>query len=231
MQGVTGEKFMKSLALAFAGLACVACTQPQMSEALSGRELRPQKAGINVGSLYFAREAPTNDLSRPVNLERLCEINLAKYDIVSLQDTESRDIDLTRQLEATGALSGIKNYFVTLGLSGGFSDYFDYKLTNVRDKSITLTEAEKIFNDRAFQSDCKYWRANVSRERWARYQVLSLTTGDIVLQQKNAANLSADVQAKISVAEPALKASLKRDYKLIVTGKGLVVAVSPVIRD
>lgn len=226
---------MKTVALALTGIVCAACAQPQLNEkgVLSGRELRPQKAGINVGSLYFARETPTNDSSKPVNLEPLCEINLEKYGIIARTDAdgERRDIDLSGQLEASGALSGIKNYLVTAGIGGGFSDYFEYKLTNVRDSSITWTQAQAIFNDRAFQNDCKYWRSNISREQWARYQVLSLTVGDIVFQQKNATNLSPDIQAKISVAEPALKASLKRDYKLLVSGKGLVVAVNQVIRD
>lgn len=222
---------MKAALALLAGLACASCHHTSAPAVLGGRILQPHKAGINVGSLYFAREAPTNDQSRPVNLERLCEINLEKYNVTPVYETETLDIDLASQLEATGALSGIKNYFVSLGLSGGFSDYYEYKLTNVRDRSITLDEAERIFNGRAFRSDCRYWRSNVSRANWARYQVLSLKTGDIALQQKSSANLSADVKAKISVAEPQLKAALKNEYKLAVSGKGLVISVSPIIRD
>lgn len=216
----------------FVAAICAACTvTPDPSPSFGGRELRPAKAGINVGSLYFARERATNDQNEPVNLERLCEINLARYDIQPMEDVRVADIDLTAQLEAAGALSGIKNYFVEIGLSGSFSDYFEYKATNVRERSITLSEAEKIFTSRAFDEDCKYWRSNVSRENWARYQVLSLKTGDIVFQQRNNASLGADVSGKIATVEPALKASLKRDFKLILSGSGLVFAVSPIVRE
>lgn len=214
-----------------AALLCGACTTPQLGDAIGGRELRPPRAGINVGSLYFAREKATDDQSRPFNLEPLCEINLARYGVVPSPDREVADIDLSGKLEATGALSGIRNYFAELGLSGSFSDYFEYKATNVREQSITLEEAERIFESRAFRQDCKRWTGNITRWNWARYQVLSFKTGDIVFQQKGNAGLSADVKAKIAVAEPRLKASLKREYALVLNGTNLVFAVSPFIRE
>lgn len=197
---------------------------------MGGRELRPARAGINVGSLYFAREAATNDASKPVNLERLCEVSLASYGIKP-EPAVQTDIDLTNRIDGTGALSGIRNIFVDLGLSGNFNDYFEYKLTNVVDYSISYQEAQNVFKARAFKSDCKDWRANISRENWARYQVLSIKTGDIVFQRKREIAGSADLKARIAAAEPQLKAALSRTYKLAVSGRGVVVAVNPIIRD
>lgn len=222
---------MKAVSALFLAAFSAACTTIDVPGSIGGRELRPATAGINVGSLYFAREEATNDLSRPVNLDRLCEVNLARYGVVPMEDVKVADIDLTGQLEVTGALSGIKNYFAEIGLSGSFGDYFEYKATNVRQKSITLTEAERVFESRAFRTDCKGWRAKISRENWARYQVLSVMTGDIVFQMRENAGLSTEIKAKIAVAEPALKASLKREQKLVLSGTGLVFAVSPIIRD
>lgn len=216
-----------------AALLCGACTTPQsrIDDAIGGRELRPARAGIKVGSLYFARERATDDQSRPFNLEPLCEINLDRYGIVPQTDMAVADIDLSGRLEATGALTGIRNYFAEIGLSGSFSDYFEYKITNVRAQSITLDEAERVFESRAFRRDCKRWTGNITRWNWARYQVLSFKTGDIVFQRKSDAGLSAEVKAKIAVAEPRLKASLKREHALVLSGTNLVFAVSPFIRE
>ena len=91
--------------------------------------------------------------------------------------------------------------------------------------------SENVFKARAFKSDCKDWRANISRENWARYQVLSIKTGDIVFQRKREIAGSADLKARIAAAEPQLKAALSRTYKLAVSGRGVVAAVNPIIRD
>jgi hypothetical protein len=219
-----------SIACGLLAAGCATSPQPDLAGGTGGRELRPARAGINVGSLYFAREKATEDRSRPVNLERLCEVDLARYAVLPV-DARQSDVDLSFKLEASGAVSGIKNIFVNLGLSGNFSDHFEYKLTNVVDRSISYQEAETLFADRAFKRDCSHWRRNISRENWARYQVLSLKTGDIVLRQKTDSGVSADIKAKIAVAEPQLKAALSRSYNLAVSGQGMVIAVNPIIRD
>lgn len=224
---------MKCVLPLTAALLCGACTTPQskIEDAIGGRELRPARAGIEVGALYFAREKATDDQSRPFNLEPLCGVKLASYGIVPQTDIAVADIDLSGKLEATGALDGIRNYFAEIGLSGSFSDYFEYKATNVRLQSIALEDAERIFESRAFRADCKRWTGNITRWNWARYQILSFKSGDIVFQRKSDAGLSADVKAKIAVAEPKLKASLRREHSLILSGTNLVFAVSPFIRD
>lgn len=192
--------------------------------------MRPARAGINVGSLYFAREMATNDSSRPVNLERLCEIRLERHAVLPVEAAQA-DVDLSHKIDTTGAVSGIRNIFVNVGLSANFNDHFEYKLTNVVDRSISYQEAQTLFDDRAFRRDCKYWRQNISRENWARYQILSIKTGDIVLQRKSDSGASADIKAKIAVAEPQLKAALSRQYNLAVSGRGMVIAVNPIIRE
>ncbi|CAN5187416.1 hypothetical protein BH10PSE8_BH10PSE8_18510 [soil metagenome] len=221
-----------SIWIAF-GILAAGCAPPRpvdFSGDTGGRELRPARAGINVGSLYFARETATNDASKPVNLERLCEVTLERQAILPVE-VKQADLDLTYKIDATGAVSGIKNIFVNVGLTGNFNDHFEYKLTNVVDRSISYQEAETLFNDRAFRRDCSSWRSNISRENWARYQVLSIKTGDIVLQRKSGIGGSADIKAKIAVAEPALKAALSRQYNLAVSGRGMVIAVNPIIRE
>jgi hypothetical protein len=219
-----------SIACGLLAAGCATSPPGTVSPEIGGRELRPARAGINVGSLYFAREKATEDRSRPVNLERLCEVNLATYAVLPV-DARQSDLDLSFKLEASGAVSGIKNIFVNLGLGGNFSDHFEYKLTNVVDRSITYQEAERLFSDRAFKRDCSHWRRNISRENWARYQILSIKTGDIVLRQKTDSGASADIKAKIAVAEPQLKAALSRSYNLAVSGQGMVIAVNPIIRE
>lgn len=215
------------------GLLAAGCASPQpinTSEISGGRELRPVRAGINVGSLYFARERATDDRSKPVNLERLCEVRLDRLAISPVEAAQA-DVDLSQNIEASGALSGIRNIFVNVGLSANFNDHFEYKLTNVVDRSISYQEAQNLFDDRAFRQDCRSWRDNISRQRWARYQILSIKTGDIVLQRKSGSGGSADIEARIATAEPKLKAALSRQYNLAVSGRGMVVAVNPIIRE
>jgi hypothetical protein len=221
-----------SIWMAFGLLAAGCVPQPSIDPGLwtGGRELRPARAGINVGSLYFARETATNDASRPVNLERLCEIRLERHAVLPVEVAQA-DIDLSYKIDATGAVSGIKNIFVNVGLNANFNDHFDYKLTNVVDRSISYQEAQTLFNDRAFRKDCRDWSQRISRENWARYQVLSIKTGDIVLQRKSDSGGSADIKARIAVAEPQLKAALSRQYNLAVNGRGMVIAVNPIIRE
>lgn len=219
-----------SIACGLLAAGCATSPQTDLPAGTGGRELRPARAGINVGSLYFAREQATEDRSRPVNLERLCEVNLERYAVLPV-DAKQSDLDLSFKLEASGAVSGIKNIFVNIGLGGNFSDHFEYKLTNVVDRSISYQEAQTIFRDRGFRKDCSEWRSNISREKWARYQILSVKTGDIVLRQKTDSGVSADIKAKIAVAEPQLKAALSRSYNLAVSGQGMVIAVNPIIRE
>jgi hypothetical protein len=218
--------------MAFGLLAagCVPSPSPDTSKETGGRELRPARAGISVGSLYFAREAATNDASRPVNLERLCEVRLERLAILPVEVAQA-DVDLSHKIDATGNVSGIKNIFVNVGLNANFNDHFEYKLTNVVDRSISYQEAQTLFDDRAFRKDCSHWRKNISRENWARYQVLSIKTGDLVLQRKSNSGGSADIEAKIAVAEPKLQAALARQYNLGMSGRGMVVAISPIIRE
>lgn len=196
------------------------------------RELRPPRAGIQVGSLYFVREAPTAELSRPANLERLCTVNLAKYGISPMDGQTVADIDLLTKYEGSGSLDGIKNDFLSLGFTGSISDYFDYKLTNVKRADISYDEAQRIFNDRGFHQDCKSWRGNIAGQNWGIYQIQSVSIGDIVFTRKPL-NLSfdANASAKLASLEPKLKASLKREAQADFNGKGVVATFGPILRN
>src|SRR6478735_8151527 len=89
-------------ALGLVVVGCVPKSPPAVE--LGGRELRPARAGINVGSLYFARETATNDLSRPADLLRLCEVRIENYPVQPV-NARQVDIDLSSQVEASGGAS------------------------------------------------------------------------------------------------------------------------------
>lgn len=229
-----GVIMIKPSICAVVGILAAGCgpalQAPDLSGPSGGRELRPARAGINVGSLYFAREAATDETSKPVNLEELCEVRLDTYGVTPV-DVKQVDVDLSSQLDGTGTLSGIKNILVDLGLTGNLNDYYEYKLTNVVSRSITYQEAQNVFKARAFKGKCPDWRANISKNNWARYQILSIKTGDIVFQRKSDIGVGAEIKAKIAVAEPQLKAALSNKYNLAMSGRGVVIAVNPIIRE
>jgi hypothetical protein len=201
-----------------------------LSTDIGGRELRPPRAGINVGSLYFVREAPTNDLSRPANLERLCDANLAVYNVAPVSAAVA-DIDLLRNLEASGYLNVVKSVLLNVGLAGNVSRYFEYKLVNVTQTDISLQDAQNIFDARAFRRDCTTWRGNIAGQNWAQYQVIAIKTGDIEFRRKTGFGLGADIAVKLEAVEPALKAAIKRETGANFSGKGVVAVFSPIPRN
>lgn len=204
------------------------CTSPILT---GERELRPPRAGVEVGSLYYVRERPTNDLSRPANLERLCTVNLGRYGVTPKAGQQIADIDLLSKLEFEGTLSGIQTELVSLGLSGSVSNYFEYKLSNVTRTDIDYVDAEKIFRQRATQDDCLQWRGNIERNNWGIYQIQSISIGDIKFARKNEFSSGVDASAKLRVVEPKLKASIKNTTGVQFGGKGLVVTFAPIPRN
>lgn len=229
---------MRSICAAFAAaLLLGGCVSTGMSSEFSPgvfgeRELRPPRAGIQVGSLYYVRETPTVELSRPANLERLCNVNLSKYGISPLEGQAVADIDLLRKYEATGSLDGVKTTFFSLGFSGSLSDYFEYKLTNVKRTDISYDEAQRIYNDRAFRKDCTSWRGNIAGQRWGIYQIQSVSVGDIIFTRKPLNfGLDANASAKLASIEPQLKASIKREAQAGFNGKGVVASFGPLLRN
>lgn len=226
---------MKPIAAAFLALAVAACnytsqTSPQPGD-IGGRELRPPRAGILVGSLYYVREKPTDDLSKPANLESLCDVNLAAYGVQTKPPIKVADIDLMSRLETEGRLSGIAAMLVDIGLEGNVSNYFEYKLTNVTQTEISANDAEKVYENRAFQEDCAAWRRNISLLKWGRYQITAIKEGDISFARKSEVGTSGDVSVKLKAIEPALKAELRRETGATFTGKGLVAVFSPIQRN
>jgi hypothetical protein len=195
------------------------------------RELRPPRAGIEIGSLYFVRERPTDDVSKPANLERLCTINLARYGVTPKPPQPVADIDLLGKLEVEGALSGLRTELASLGVSGSLNNFFEYKLTNVNRVDIDYVDAEKIFKERATREDCLNWRGNIEANKWGIYQIQSISIGDISFSRKREFGVAGDASAKLGTLEPKLKASIKRTTGAQFGGKGLVVTFSPIKRN
>ena len=198
---------------------------------IEGRLLQPPREGIKVGSLYYVREKPTNSFKKGAYLESLCYINLDKYGIVPEGPFSTADIDFSRQLELSGAISGLNARIADVGLDGKFSDYFEYKLTNAKRVDITGVDAEKLFRSRAFQDDCLGWRNNISKNGWAAYQILSVTYGDISFGPKTTASLSPTVSLKLASITPSIKSTISSTTQTKTSGKGLVVSFTPIIRN
>lgn len=226
---------MKQIAATILALGLAACAHASQTspatEDIGGRELRPPRAGITVGSLYFVREKPTDDLSRPANLERLCDVNLTVYGVETTGPVRVADIDLMSRLEANGSLGGIATVFVKAGLQGNISRYFEYKLINVTQTDISLNDAENIYANRAFRKDCAAWRQNIGALNWGKYQIIAIKVGDLSFARKSISGASADITAKLNVVEPALKAELRRETGATFSGKGLVAVFSPISRN
>ncbi|MBB4219229.1 hypothetical protein FHT79_006460 [Rhizobium sp. BK212] len=197
---------------------------------IGGRELRPPRAGIEVGSLYYVRETPTNDLRRPANLERLCDVNLARYN-VSSSSAKVSDIDLLGKLDADGSLNVAKQALINVGLSAQLSRYYEYKLVNVVQTDISFEDAQRIFKDRAFRGDCTSWRGNIAGQNWGQYQITAIKTGDIQFSRKSDSGLNADLSAKLKTIEPGIKASIKNETKADFSGKGVVAVFTPILRS
>jgi hypothetical protein len=195
------------------------------------RELRPPRAGIQVGSLYYVREKPTDNVSSPANLQPLCSVNLATYGITLASPQPVADVDLLSNLALSGSLSGVQTRMATLGLNGSVSSYFEYKITNVMRTDIQYLDAEKIFSARATRDDCLNWRGNVGKNNWAIYQIQAISSGDINFGRKTDWALEADVSAKLLQIEPQVKASIKRSSSVQMNGKGLVVSFVPILRN
>ena len=205
------------------------CTTPTLFPT-EERELRPPQGGIRVGSLYYVREAPTQDISKPAHLIPLCTANLTRYHVKPQSDRVA-DIDLFDTVEASAALDGIRAQFAQLGLSGSLGDYYSYSLTNVVETDITKVEADRIFDQRGERNDCAGWRNSMRGLDWGVYQVLGISAGDIHFARSNTAGLGADVEAKIVHFEPKLKAAIKHASGLAFSGKGLVVSFQPILRN
>jgi len=194
------------------------------------RELRPPAAGIKVGSLYYVREKPTEDISTPANLIRLCTANLSTYG-VKPQTNRVADIDLLQKLDWSSSLDGIKYEFAQLGLSGSLSNYYSYSLKNVTRTDISRTEADRIFDTRGQRNDCTNWRESMRGQNWGVYQVLAISAGDIQFSRNQGAELGADVQAKLIRFEPKLKSAIRSTTGTTFSGRGLVVSFEPVLRQ
>jgi hypothetical protein len=215
-------------ALALAG--CQSSGSLNTGEVLEARFVRPPQSDVLVGSLYYAREAPTTSLTAPISIEPLCFIDYSEFGIKA--DTRAvADIDLLKATNVSGALSGIQAKLVSVGLSGDVSRYFSLKAVNVRKISLWGTDAEGLMDKLASSGKCQNWRRNIEKYGWAAYQIESIYVGDIVYSRKAGVEGSVDVSAKLDQIEPALRSSLRANSEAGLNGKALVFGIVPLPRN
>lgn len=217
-----------------AALVCIAlagCKPTGLAPELGAREIRPPQTGIYVGSLYYADEAPTGELGRPVSIESLCQVvDLRPFEVSNPTEGRVDAINIADRLSIDASASGISNALASVGLTGAFTSYFDYKMVNVTKYSIPATDADVVFEGLMSQKRC---RASVASRTGslAIYQVKAVYVGDIVFERKRGASLSADVELKLKAVQPKIAAALKREYSVGVTGRGVVFSFVPIPRN
>lgn len=202
------------------------------SDYLTARQIRPPQSGIQPGSLYYVREQPTDDLSKPAALEPLCEIKLSDSGIAQLPARTVADFDILSNLDASASLSGVETAMIKLGLKGSVSSYFGLKLVNVTKVGITHDDAETAFDKLTVGPNCKKWFKTVSKALpWAIYQIESVYVGDVDFSRKRDGSLDASLSAKLDQIQPAIEAAIKKQAHTQLSGKGLAFAFVPFRRN
>lgn len=220
----------RDFARAFAMLAALSgCTYGPAIPATVGRPVLPPQERIAVGSLYYVQEQPTDDRSKPADLQPLCILNLADYQIQTLPPNRVADINVLRVLEVQGTLSGLRSTFASVGLKGGINRYYELKLTNVSKIGLSRDDAETAFRQLRGGPKCSTWFNSVSS--LAIYQVESVYVGDLSFGRKSGTAISASVAAKLAAIEPTIEAELKSQTQSDLSGKGLVFAFVPIRRN
>lgn len=216
-------------------LILVGCGQPdqqfETDTVLSGRELKPAKSDIRLGSLYYVKEAPVRDAEQPADLQDLCIFPLDDDRSLSVTKKRIGDLNLLRDLKADGKLSGIEFRLAKLGLQGDVGRYYSYTLKNAREISLPLVDAQNLFDSKAFLDKCSGWRANIAAQGWAAYQILSYIEGDLVLERESGGRANAEASLKLAEIEPELRAELEREIGSKYEGKALVMSFNPILRN
>lgn len=222
-------KYFSALTVSLLVLAACSGRSPSASD-IGGRELRPPKSGIQIGSLYYVREEQSQSLDEPANLVKLCMFDLSNAGVSLGAPQNVADIDLLGKLDASGELDAIKLDLVSAGVSGGLTDNFSYKLTNAKELSLSLVEADRIFESQAFRKSCSGWRKSINNKGFAAYQIQSIIFGDLAFGYSREIAGNAEAKASLRVWEPKLEAAIKRLYGGSYEGKGLVVSFQPINR-
>ena len=194
-----------------------------------GRPVLPPQESVVVGSLYYVLEEPTDDRSKPADLQPLCLLNLADYEIVTLPPNRVADINVLRVLEAQGSLSGLRTTLASVGLKGGVNRYYELKLTNVSKVGLSRDDAETAFDRLRAGPKCARWFDSVSM--LAIYQVESVYVGDLSFGRKASTSFNANVSAKLATVEPTIEAELKSQTQSNLSGSRLVFAFVPIRRN
>lgn len=213
-------------------LLLAACDPNQMlpnPTLLGGTALRPPVADLAIGTLFYTKEANPN-LKGIVSFYPLCTPDLTARGFPPPTAQGSiKELNLLPNVGASGELSGIETEMASLGLQGGISRYFEYKLTNITVVSYDAVTAQNILETMDSWDRCKTWRKAMPGKPV--YQISLAYRGDIVFSQKNDASVDANLSAKIASLEPKLKLALKNATQYGVSGPGLFVVVEPVQRQ
>jgi len=222
---------MSLMAVGCTSRAAVVPQLPQVPQTwIKAREIRPPQQVINVGSLYYAREAVTADFSQPVAIEPLCFTSLEKHGVVLQPPNGVADFNLLNSMQASGGLSGIQTTLVKAGLSANLNDYYELKLTNVVKSSITHSDAETVFDALKGTEQCRKWFKNVD-PLFAIYQVESAYSGDIVFARKQTSGLDANATLTLKALQPKIEIALKNELGAGLSGKAMVFAIVPLPRN
>ncbi|QIB32742.1 hypothetical protein [Ancylobacter pratisalsi] len=197
---------------------------------IEARAIKPPQQNVRIGSLYYAREEPTREFSKPLAIEPLCFTSLDIHGVPLLDPIGVPDIDVTNSFSGSTGLSGIKTLLVSAGLKADLTSYYDLKLANVTKTGITHSDARTVFDSLRRRKDCKGWFSNVDR-LFAVYQVESVYTGDLMLSRKRGAGLEGDVSIKLSKLQPKLEAKLRDEISDKANGKAVVFAIVPLPRN
>ncbi|MCS0501506.1 hypothetical protein [Ancylobacter mangrovi] len=200
---------------------------------IKARPIQPPQSNVQVGSLYYAREEPTEKLDRPLALEPLCFTDLDLHGIALVDNSNVPSFDVTSAFSGGGHFSGLRTRLLSAGLSGDVTDYYDLKLVNVTKSGITHTDAENLFEALSQRGNCRRWFSNLDKnlKQFAIYQIESVYSGDIALSRKQSQSGQANLSLTLAKLQPQLEAELKRETGDAVTGKTMVFAVVPLVRN
>lgn len=197
---------------------------------IEARAVKPPQQNVRVGSLYYARETPTERLDLPVAIEPLCFTALDRHEVQLIDTVGVASFDVTDSFSGGAGLSGIKTTLLSAGLKGDLSTYYDLKLTDVTKSGITRDDAQKIFEALKRWGECRAWFGKVD-PNFAVYQIEAVYTGNLVLVRKQTTGGEADLSVRLNAIEPALTAKLKSEAGDSVTGKSMVFAIVPILRN
>jgi hypothetical protein len=200
---------------------------------IPGLEIFPAQENVIVGSIY--RNTAESKNSGRLALNKVCSFNPSIYNLRIGRPSRIEDIELTSEPSFSASLEGIKTTLATAGLSGSFSDYFGYKLTNVQKIEADEAELNLAFGRLIRGPACGEWyrtsRGTVVAAGGQVLQISAIYVGDFVVEQKPSTSISPEISLKLGKITPKIKATLATKNALKRSGKGLVIRASVIDRS